>query len=169
MRFVYVIFLFTLFSVFACSHNSNADKKMSDAEKRGLEVSKSIDEANKTIEENMRLGKIEQVERKSFQLVKSNFDGPYPSDKFSIKPTGRFFILSLYAEEEDSVWLTIDVKLENDIVEKYPKLQAYKVRPDWIKKEDWVEIYHSCIKNKMVFDLNDEPKGWLLENQSKLM
>ena len=128
------------------------------------EVSKEIDEANQAIQEN--LDKVEDLE--PMEESHQNIDGPYPADEYSLNPNGKFHILSVYADGKDSIWLSITAKSENEIVKKYPKLKAYKIRPNWIDQTEWLKIRQNCLKQNRVFDLSDKPKGWLLENEEKL-
>lgn len=128
------------------------------------EVSKEIAEANQAIDENMYNSEDMDPMEESHQ----NIDGPYPADEYSLEPTGKFHILSVYTDGKDSTWLSIEAKSENEIVKKYPRLKAYKIRPNWIDQTEWLKIRQNCLQQNRVFDLSDQPKGWLLENKEKL-
>lgn len=134
-----------------------------DSVKKSLEVSKEITDAHRAIDENLE--SIEELETSEHE---TNVDGPYPADEYSLKPTGEFYFLAVHTTGKDSTWLTIKARSGNDILKAYPKLKVYKVRPEWIAKEEWVDIRRVCLKQDMIFDLSAKPKGWLRDHEEKL-
>lgn len=153
----YKIFLITLlFSLLGCNDI--------ESEKKASEVSQGIYEINESIEENIKKADANNYDQESTK----NLDGPYPADEYSLKPTGKFYILAVYPKRNDSIWLTFSSKTEGDILKKYSKLKVFKVRPNFINSEKWQKIRQDCLKENMIYDISDEPKGWLLENAHNL-
>jgi len=159
IKMIQTIFAIVLLFILASSCARNTEESRNTP----LSVSEKINEAQQAIDANMERANIKEIDAPNHDP-----DGPYPADKFSVNKTGKFFIISLYATKTDSIWLHITAKSEQAITKKYPKLKAFKIRPDWISPSNWFQIRKTILDNKMVFDLNDEPKGWLLENESEL-
>lgn len=132
-----------------------------DSVKKSAEVSEKIAEANHAIDQNLK--KAEEFQSNGQET--KNVDGPYPADEYSLKPNGKFYFLAMYTDGKDSTWLTIKAKSGDDILKKYSKLEVYKVRPKRIAQNDWLDIRKKCLKQNMIFDLDDEPKGWLLNHK----
>lgn len=125
------------------------------------EVSQEIQEVNKSIDDNIKKSNENNYIRKSDQ----NLDGPYPADEYSFKPTGEFQIQAVYVNGKDSTWMIFSSRTEEEIVKKYSKLKAYKIRPTTIPRDHWLTIRQDCIRENMIFDISDKPKGWLLSNE----
>lgn len=125
------------------------------------EVSQEIQEVNKSIDDNIKKSNENNYIRKSGQ----NLDGPYPADEYSLKPTGEFQIQTVYVNGKDSTWMIFSSRTEEEIVKKYSKLKAYKIRPTTIPRDHWLTIRQDCIRENMIFDISDKPKGWLLSNE----
>lgn len=155
MKYATIFFAFIYFLV-GCNEIESG--------KKASEVSQEINETNQLIEENIKKADGHNYDRKRIE----NLDGPYSADQYSIKPTGKFYMLAVYPQEKDSVWLTFSSKTDGEILKKYSKLKVFKVRPSSITRDNWLKIRQDCIKENMIFDISDEPKGWLLENEKYL-
>ena len=125
------------------------------------DVSQEINKINESIDENIKKAE----ENNDHQDKKTNLDGPYPTDKYSLKPTGNFQILAVYINEKDSIWMIFSSKTEDEILKKYTKLKAYKIRPSFISRDNWMTILQNCIRENMIFDISEKPKGWLISNE----
>lgn len=125
------------------------------------DVSQDINEINKAIDDN-----IKKTEANNYPRDKEpNIDGPYPADEYSFKPTGKFQIQAVYVNGKDSTWMIFLSKTEDEILKKYTKLKAYKMRPNFISIDNWITIRQDCIRENMIFDITDKPKGWLISNE----
>lgn len=155
MKYIHLLYL-VVFFLSSCIETLTDEK--------ATEVTDEINKINQSIEENT-----EKIEGLTTNHVDDdNLDGPYPANQYSLDSTGKFYFQALHCHREDSVWLTIAAKSEKDIVEKYANLQVFKIRPSFMSRDQWMKSRRDCIKKKLVFDLSDEPKGWLLENKHYL-
>ncbi len=125
------------------------------------DVSQDINETNKAIDDNFK-----KLKENNYNSDKElNIDGPYPADKYSFKSTGKFQIQAVYVNGKDSTWMIFLSKTENEILKKYTKLKTYKIRPTFISNDNWMKIRQDCIRENMIFDISDKPKGWLISNE----
>lgn len=123
-------------------------------------IKEEIDEINQLIEENAR--KSNTI--RDFKKSSEDTDGPYSADDSSFNPTGKFYFLTVDPTKKDSIWLTFSAETEQDILKKYPKLTVFKIRPASISSDNWLKIRQNCLRQNLIFDISDEPTGWLLEN-----
>lgn len=128
------------------------------------EVSQDIKEINKSIEDNIKKSEENNYDQKK----EENIDGPYPADTYNFHPNGKFQIQAVYINGKDSTWMIFSSKTEDEILKKYSKLKVYKIRPTSIPRDRWLTIRQDCIRENMIFDISDKPKGWLLEHQARL-
>jgi hypothetical protein len=126
------------------------------------DVSHEINEINKAIDDNIKKAEENNYKRD----IEPNLDGPYPADEYSFKPTGKFHIQAVYVDGKDSTWMIFSSKTEDEILKKYTKLKAYKIRPTFISRDSWMTIRQDCIRENMIFDIADKPKGWLISNEN---
>lgn len=150
--------LMILQSLAGCAENNNSEKSQGTSDKI-KEASKEIDENMKRSEQNQPLRHTEEEE---------NIDGPYPADTYNFHPNGKFQIQAVYINGKDSTWMIFSSKTEDEILKKYSKLKVYKIRPTTIPRDRWLTIRQDCIRENMIFDISDKPKGWLLEHQARL-
>ena len=142
-------------SLAGCSEKNNSEDYQSTSDK--------IKEASKAIDENMK--RSEQIKPLRHTENKENIDGPYPADTYNFHPNGRFQIQAVYINGKDSTWMIFSSKTEDEILKKYSKLKVYKIKPKSIPRDSWLTIRQDCIREDMIFDISDEPKGWLISNE----
>lgn len=155
MKYTRILYIL-IFSLLGCNEIEST--------KKALVVTEEISEVNQSIEENIKKAGEINYDQESTK----NLDGPYPADEYSIKPTGKFYMLAVFPTEKDSIWLTFSSKTEGDILKKYSKLKVFKIRPTSITSDNWLKIRQSCIEKELIFEITDKPKGWLVENEKFL-
>lgn len=152
-----LFFLLLLLAFTSCSDKNS----ISDA----LDVSNEISEANQAIEDTINLSKTNDIESELDSTDFSVVDGPFPADEYSFNKNKKFFFYVLFNVKADSVWMLIKAKNEAEITDKYPKLKAFKVRPEKFSRDYWINIQRNSLDQQLVFDIEDEATGWLKENE----
>ena len=56
------------------------------------------------------------------------------------------------------IWVIIHARSEQEIIALYPELAVVKERPAWM-----TDAIYSTIKERMSFDLDQPPSGWLVD------
>ncbi len=70
-------------------------------------------------------------------------------------------ILCTFDYGADRHWLLIDAFSASEIEQRYPMLQAYELRPDWLDADDEAEIRRRCEADSMHWDIDSKPSGLL--------
>ena len=65
--------------------------------------------------------------------------------------------LAVYDYGTGGIWVVMRARSEQDIAAKYPELTVFRDRPSFISDAEYADI-----KEKMSFDVDEPPRGWLL-------
>jgi hypothetical protein len=66
--------------------------------------------------------------------------------------------LAVYHYGMGGVWVIMRAQTEQEISAKYPELMVVNERPAWMTDDLYAKI-----AEKLLFDIEQEPSGWLLE------
>ena len=59
------------------------------------------------------------------------------------------------------IWLLMDARSKSEIEERYPELEVYEMRPDWMSPTEEQAYRADCLAAGMCWDVDARPDGWL--------
>lgn len=74
---------------------------------------------------------------------------------------GKRRYLAVYDYGMGGIWLLMDAPSKGDIEGRYPELEVYETRPDWMSPADDKDYRADCLAQGMCWDIDAPPSGWL--------
>ena len=71
--------------------------------------------------------------------------------------------LSCYDYGTGGIWLLLDASSHEDAQSKYPWLQVFETRPEWMSEAQEREFRADCERLGQRWNVDCEPTGWLLK------